>query len=120
VAWELLQTHPWLGVGLAQFVPAAQQLLHYAGLVHVTPLLLGVELGIGGLLCWLAVLLWPLARRELLRFYAPATAVWVAIITISLLQPEPTPFTMQGAVMLGLAASLWLSPTWTAAKENDV
>lgn len=119
VAWELLQTHPWLGVGLAQFVPAAQELLHYAGLVHVTPLLLGVELGIGGLLCWLAVLLWPLGRRGLLSHHAPATAVWVALIPISLLQPEPTPFTMQGAVMLGLAASLWLSPTW-AAKENDV
>jgi len=119
VAWDLLQTHPWLGVGLAQFVPAAQELLYYAGLVHVTPLLLGVELGIGGLLCWLAFLLWPLARRGLLSQFAPATAVWVAILAISLLQPEPTPFTMQGAIMLGLAASLWISPTW-GIKENAV
>ncbi len=117
VAWELLQTYPWLGVGPGQFVPAAQQLLHYAGLVHLTPLLVGVELGIVGLLCWLAVLFWPLARRHLLTHYAPATAVWLALLVISLLQPEPTPFTMQGAIMLGLAGAMWTVPTW--AKTTD-
>jgi O-antigen ligase len=117
VAWELLQTHPWFGVGLGQFVPAAQQLLHYAGLVHVTPLLMGVELGVVGLFCWLAVLLWPLARRQLLRNYAPATAVWLAILIISLLQPEPTPFTMQGSIMLGLAAAMWAAPTWMKTSD---
>lgn len=118
VAWELLQNHPWLGVGLNQFVPAAQELLHYAGLVHVTPLLLGVELGVVGMFCWLALLLWPLGRRHLLAAYAPATAVWLALLVISLLQPEPTPFTMQGAIILGLAAAMWAAPTWSVKEQT--
>lgn len=107
LARQLFLAHPWQGVGLGQFVTAAREQSVYAGLVHVVPLLVAAELGIPGLLCWLLLLIAPLARRDLLQHYVPPTAVWLAMITISLLQPEPTMFTMQGALMMGLAAGGW-------------
>lgn len=114
LAWQLMISHPWSGVGLGQFRQAAVQLHPLAGLVHVTPLLVGAELGAPGFLGWLWLLAAPLLRRDLLPDYAPQTAVWIAIIVIGLLQPEPTPFTMQGAILFGLAAALWSVP-WPGA-----
>lgn len=110
LAWQLMVNHPWRGVGLGQFRQAATVLHPQAGLVHVTPLLVGAELGAPGFLAWLWLLAAPLLRRDLLLNFAPPTAVWVAILLISLLQPEPTPFTMQGAILFGLAAALWSVP----------
>lgn len=110
LAWQLMVNYPWRGVGLGQFRQAAMALHPQAGLVHVTPLLVGAELGVPGFLVWLWLLAAPLLRRDLLVNFAPQTAVWVAILIISLLQPEPTPFTMQGAILFGLAAALWSVP----------
>jgi hypothetical protein len=110
VARELLLANSWQGVGLRQFTITAVQLNPFAGVVHVVPLLVGVEFGLPGLIFWVLLLTAPLVRPDLLRAYVPQTAVWLAMITISLLQPEPTLFTMQGAVMLGLVAALWSHP----------
>jgi hypothetical protein len=117
VARELLLAHPWQGVGLRQFTITAVQLNPFAGVVHVVPLLVGVELGLPGLFCWLLLLTAPLVRPDLLRAYVPQTAVWLAMITVGMLQPEPTLFTMQGAVMLGLVAALWSIP-WPLRQES--
>ncbi|HRQ40276.1 MAG TPA: O-antigen ligase family protein [Chloroflexota bacterium] len=110
LAWQLMLNNPWSGVGLGQYRQAATQLHPLAGLVHATPLLVGAELGMPGFLGWLCLLAAPLLRRDLLLTFAPQTAVWVAIILIGLLQPEPTPFTMQGAILFGMAAALWSVP----------
>lgn len=118
LAWQLMLSHPWRGVGLEQFSQAAIQLHPFAGLVHVVPLLIGAELGVPALLCWLLLLIAPLARHHCLPVYTPQAAVWLALIIIGLLQPEPTPFTMQGAVMFGLAAALWSVP-WPAPPKPE-
>ncbi len=120
LAWQLMVSNPWSGVGLGQYGQAAAQLHPWAGLVHVTPLLVGAELGIFGFVGWLWLLAAPLMRRDLLRHYAPQTAVWVAIILVGLVQPEPTPFTLQGAVLFGMAAALWSVPWPGGLEEQEI
>lgn len=106
LALTLLQTHPWLGVGSGHYVAAAQALDPLAGLVHNVPLLWGAELGWPGLLLWLWLWLTPLAQRDLWRQRPAAAAMWLALIVIGLFQPEISPFTLQGAVLLGLVGGL--------------
>lgn len=104
---QLFLANPWQGVGLGRFTTMATEINPFAGLVHVVPLLVGVELGLMGLVGWMLILVAPLVRLDLLRHYAPQTAVWLAMFTISMLQPEPTLFTMQGTIMLAVVAAMW-------------
>ncbi len=110
LAWQLMWQNPWLGVGPRQYEIAVRTLHPHGGIVHVVPLLIGAELGVLGFVSWLAFWAAPLLRRDLWQDYVPQTAVWLAMIIIGLLQPEPTPFTMQGALMLGLIAAMWARP----------
>ena len=110
LAWQLMWQNPWLGVGPRQYETAVRVLHPHGGTVHVVPLLMGAELGVIGFMSWLAFWFAPLLRRDLWQWYVPHTAVWLAMIIIGLLQPEPTPFTMQGALMLGLVAAIWVRP----------
>lgn len=106
LALRLLHAHPWTGVGIGRYVEAAQTLDPLAGLVHNVPLLWGAELGWPGLLLWLWLWLTPLLRRSVWRTHTPTAAMWLALGVIGLFQPEISPFTMQGAVLLGLACGL--------------
>lgn len=106
IALELLRAHPWAGVGVGQSVAAAQALNPQAGLVHNVPLLIGAELGWPGLLLWLWLLITPLARPGAWSAHLPRTALWLALVVIGLLQPELSPFTLQGAVLLGLVCGV--------------
>lgn len=110
LAWQLMWLHPWLGVGPRHYEIAVRALHPFGGIVHVVPLLMGAEVGVLGFISWLAFWFAPLRRRNLWQKYVPQTAVWLALIVINLLQPEPTPFTMQGALALGLMAAMWARP----------
>lgn len=112
VAWQLLGERPFRGVGLGQYLLMAAQLNPQASLVHNVPLLIGAELGLLGLALWLLFWLWPLWRFALSAEYASATAVWLALIVMALLHPEPSLYLPKGAVLWGLAAAQWskLSP----------
>lgn len=110
LAWQVMWANPWLGVGPRQSGLVVRSLHPDAGTVHIVPLLMGAEVGVLGMISWLVLWIAPLLRRDLWRNYVPQTAVWAALIVINLLQPEPTPFTMQGALMLGLIAATWARP----------
>lgn len=105
VAIALIAAHPWLGVGAGNALGAALALRPDAGTVHNTLLLVTVESGIPGGLCWLALMLFPLlprrssghAPRASGRVY-PYTAAWVGLLIAGLFD-----------------TSLWLTTSWRAA-----
>jgi hypothetical protein len=64
IAWELIQDHPWRGVGLGYYTDAAVLLHPEARRVHNVPLFVTAELGILGGLFWLWLALAPFLRRR--------------------------------------------------------
>ncbi len=111
VAWQLLAERPFLGVGLGQYLPMAAAINPEAALVHNVPLLIGAELGLVGLVLWLVFWLWPLWRFGRQAKYVGATAIWLAMIVMALIHPEPTLYLPKGAVLWGLAAAQWFKPS---------
>ena len=107
LALELIGERPFLGVGLGQYLPLAVELNPEAVLVHNVPLLIGVELGLLGLVLWLVFWGWPLWRYGRSAAHQSGTAVWLSLILMALLHPEPTLFLPKGAVLWGLAAAQW-------------
>jgi O-antigen ligase len=83
LAWEIISQHSWRGVGLGRYLDAATVLNPEARRVHNVTLLVAAELGVGGLLLWLALALapiWMVARGE--RSLA-ALAPWVAMLVLN-------------------------------------
>ncbi|MBK8902034.1 MAG: O-antigen ligase family protein [Anaerolineaceae bacterium] len=110
LAWQVWGERPFLGVGLGQYLPAASAIDPAAAMVHNVPLLIGAELGLVGLALWLLLWLWPLWRYGRSAEFAGATAVWLALILMALVHPEPTLTLPKGAVLWALAAAQWSSP----------
>jgi hypothetical protein len=119
LAWQLLGERPFLGVGLGQYLPTAAAIDPYAALVHNVPLLIGAELGLAALALWLIFWLWPLWQYGRLAEYQAGTAVWLALILIALVHPEPTLYLPKGAVLWGLAAAQWSSPCHLVTQVSD-
>ena len=119
LAWQLMWLYPWLGVGPRHYSIMVRTLHPHGGIVHVVPLLIGAEVGVLGLISCLIFWFAPLLRRDLWQNYVPQTAVWLAMMVIGLLQPEPTPFTMQGSLMLGLLAAIWVKPMGKVVESDE-
>ncbi len=122
LAWQLWAERPLLGVGLGQYLPMAAKLNPEASIVHNVPLLIGAELGLVGLTLWLIFWLWPLWRYGRLSERAAATAVWLAMMLMALVHPEPTLYLPKCAVLWGLAAAQWhsgqkMSPSYMATSS---
>ncbi len=83
LAAEIIRQHPWRGVGLGRYHEAATALDAEAARVHNVTLLVAAELGVGGLLLWLALALAPfwLAARGQLRL--AALAPWAAMLVLN-------------------------------------
>lgn len=107
IALRLAGERPFLGTGPDQYLAAAQAVDPAAVTVHNVPLLMAAELGLPGLVLWLAFWLWPLGRYGRSPAHRGATAVWLALIVMALLHPEPTLFLPKGAVLWGIAAAQW-------------
>ncbi|MFZ1400681.1 MAG: O-antigen ligase family protein, partial [Candidatus Promineifilaceae bacterium] len=114
IALRLVGERPFLGTGPGHYLAAAQEIDSAAVTVHNVPLLVAAELGLLGLVLWLAFWLWPLGRygRSSARYgrssaHRGATAVWLALIVMALVHPEPTLFLPKGAVLWGIAAAQW-------------
>ncbi|WP_420631046.1 O-antigen ligase family protein [Candidatus Leptofilum sp.] len=107
IAVQLIGKRPFLGTGLGQYLAAAQAINPSAVTVHNVPLLMGAELGAVGLILWLLFWLWPLGRYGRSAKHRVGTAVWLALIVMGLVHPEPTLFLPKGAVLWGLAAAQW-------------
>ncbi len=107
LAWQLLRERPFLGTGLGHYLSSAAAINPEAALVHNVPLLIGAELGLVGLALWLAFWLWPLWRYGRSAKNVAGTAVWLSLILMALLHPEPTLYLPKGAVLWGLAAAQW-------------
>ena len=115
IALQIIAEHPAAGVGLGNYLAAAQQKEPTAQIVHNVPLLIAAELGLAGLALWLAFLLAPLPRPGAFARYAPQMAVWLALIVISLAQPEPHLFLIKGAALWALAAAAQKNSAQSAA-----
>ncbi len=114
IALHLIAAHPWLGVGAGNALASAQLLRADAGSVHNVPLLVTVELGLLGGLCWLSFMLLPLlpSRERFKDFrlarYLPSHAATARTHAY-------------GAVWIGLLIAglfdtpLWLTTSWRAA-----
>ncbi|WP_420645229.1 O-antigen ligase family protein [Candidatus Leptofilum sp.] len=107
IAVQLIGERPFLGTGLGHYLPAAQAINPSAVTVHNVPLLLGAELGVVGLLLWLLFWLWPLSRYGRSPAHRAGTAIWLALIIMGMVHPEPTLLLPKGAVLWGLAAAQW-------------
>jgi O-antigen ligase len=101
VAFQLISAHPWLGVGAGNGLDAAQAVHPTAGPVHSVPLLVTVELGLLGGICWLLLMSLPLLQFRFLRilpsYVHPYRAVWIGVLIAGLFD---TP--------------LWLTTSWRA------
>jgi len=107
IALRLVGERPFLGTGPNRYLAAAQAVDPAAVTVHNVPLLVAAELGLLGLALWLAFWLWPLGKYGRSSANRGATAVWLALIIMALLHPEPTLFLPKGAVLWGIAAAQW-------------
>lgn len=107
IAWRLLATEPWTGVGFGQYVSAARVHDAWAEVVHNTPLLWGAELGVVGLLLWGWLVAAPVLRRGAFSRHAPYTALWLGFWLLGLLYPAPHPlFELRSALLAGLVVGL--------------
>ena len=88
-ALNIIGEHPLWGVGLGQYLLAAQVANPFAVVVHSVPLLVTAELGIGGLLLFLWLVILGLRSRP------DALAPWIALIIIGLFD-----------------VTLWLTGNW--------
>jgi hypothetical protein len=107
LAWQLMAERPFLGAGLGQYLAMATKINPDAAVVHNVPLLIGAELGGLGLGLWFFFWLWPLWRLGRSARFVAGTAVWLPLILMALVHPEPTLYLPKGAVLWGLAAAQW-------------
>ncbi len=111
IAARLLAERPLTGVGLGGYLSHARVVDRWAETVHNVPLLMGAELGLGGLLLWGVLLVAPVVRREVLGREAPQTALWVGFWLLGLLYPAPHPLLELRSVLLtGLILGLMTWP----------
>jgi O-antigen ligase len=108
VAVALIGAHPWHGVGAGNGLAAAQALRPDAGTVHNVALLVMVELGMLGGVCWLLFMILPLLPIYKLRVVRMATRSSQFAIDY-----RPT---WVGLLIAGLFDTpLWLTTSWRAA-----
>jgi O-antigen ligase len=102
LAVAVIRGAPLTGVGLGDYLAAAQRLDADAARVHNVPLLVAAELGLPGLLLWLWLMvapfwLWlrPAAAPRRYASLGPQLAPWVAMLVINTFD-----------------TTLWLSGNW--------
>jgi hypothetical protein len=107
IGLQLIADNFLTGVGPGNYVPAAREHDPWAETVHNMPLLLGAELGIGGSLIWLWLLVAPLMRSGALSRYAPQTALWLSFWLLGALYNGPHPlYELRSTLLVGLVAGL--------------
>lgn len=107
ISLRVIAAHPVTGVGIGNYVAAARAYDAWAETVHVTPLLLAAELGLGGAIVWLWLVMGPTLRRGALGRYAPETGLWLAFWLLGLLYPAPHPlYELRSALLAGLVAAV--------------
>jgi len=82
LALQLIADHPWRGVGLGAYHPAALGLNETASVVHNVPLLVAAELGLPALLLWGCLALAPFLRPA--GAAAARLSPWLVMIAVSL------------------------------------
>lgn len=106
ISLKVVKANPLSGVGIGNYVVTARAYDAWAETVHVMPLLLAAELGLGGALVWLWLLLAPVLRRGALDEFAPETGLWLGFWLLGLLYPAPYPlYELRSALLTGLVAA---------------
>jgi hypothetical protein len=100
LAWEIIQAHPWRGIGTGNYESAARAINPDAAEVHNIPLMVTAEWGLPGAALWLLLAVIGLRRPS------DARAAWLALLVISLFDLSLWPTTSwHGAILFGLLAA---------------
>ncbi|MBA3533639.1 MAG: O-antigen ligase family protein [Ardenticatenales bacterium] len=103
LAIEIIQQHPWAGVGVGRYLEVARARQPEALIVHNVPLLVGAELGFLGLACWLWLMragFLALSGRE------PPVGPWLSLLVIGLFDITLWPTTgIRNALLFALLAA---------------
>lgn len=111
ISVQLIRENPLAGVGLGNYVSAAQSFDEWAQIVHNVPLLLGAELGPAGIIAWLWLVVSPILRKGAFTRYAPKTGLWISFWLLGLLYPGPHPlYELRSALLAGLVAGMVALP----------
>jgi len=101
LALQLIEQHPWTGVGVQNYLPAVRAIEPDSRAVHNVILLAAAELGLLGAALWL----W-LAVSGLTRPLAPGWVPWIAMLTVGLFDIALFPTnSWYAAVLFGLLAA---------------
>jgi O-antigen ligase len=84
VALQLINQHPWRGVGLGNYPGAAQRLDPDAHRVHNVPLYVTAELGLPATLLWLWLMLAPFLQRQKELSKVSLLPAWTAMVVINM------------------------------------
>jgi O-antigen ligase len=119
IALQMIAAHPWLGVGAGNALEAAQRLRTGIAPVHNVPLLVVVELGLLGGICWLFLMVLPLlpnisaklsgslsSVKETQRLHRYSAAWFGVLIAAFFDTPLWLTTSWRAALLLGLLAAL--------------
>ncbi len=107
VSRKVIAANPLRGVGIGNYVAAARAYDPWAETVHNMPLLLSAELGLGGFLVWLWLLVAPVARRGAFSIYAAQTALWLSFWLLGILYNGPHPlYELRSTLLTALAVGV--------------
>ena len=84
VALQLINQHPWRGVGLGNYPGAARRLDPDAHRVHNVPLYVTAELGLPATLLWLWLMLAPFLQRQKELSKVSLLPAWTAMVVINM------------------------------------
>lgn len=119
IAVTVIAGAPLVGVGHGQYLDVAREQDAGALVVHNVPLINAAELGVVGLIFWLALLVGPLLRKGALSRYSAQTAAWFTLGCLGLFYLAPYPLAdMTSAMLVAIAAGLMMSPSAELAVTN--
>lgn len=107
ISLQIIADQPLVGVGLGNYLAAAQDYDEWAELVHVVPLRLTAEVGLAALGLWLWLVIAPVLRPGAMTRFAPETGLWLAFWSLGLLDLAPNPLVeLRSALLAGMVAAL--------------
>ncbi len=120
ISLQIIAAQPLFGVGLGNYLSAAQRYDEWAELVHAVPLRLAAEMGLAALALWVWLVAGPVLRFGAFARFAPETGLWLAFWSLGLLDLAPNPLVeLRSALLVGLVAALVARPAGRATVEAE-
>lgn len=116
LALRVIARHPWLGVGVQNYLPAVRAIEPDSRIVHNVALLTAAELGLSGALLWLVMVVSGLAQTSSIAWPA-----WIAMLIGSLFDIPLFPVnSLYAAIAFGILAAHTSRPSRAADASESV